>query len=65
MAVNKVVYNGITLIDITDTSLDADKIPKGSVAYLASGERVVGNATVYTNDDVATVAETKAYLGIE
>ena len=65
MAVNKVVYNGTTLIDITDTSIDVNKIPNGSVVYLASGERVVGNATVYTNDDVATVAETKAYLGID
>ena len=65
MAVNKVVYNGTTLIDITDTSIDVNKIPNGSVVYLASGQRVVGNATVYTDDDIATVAETKAYLGIE
>lgn len=65
MAVNKVVYNGTTLIDITDTSIDVNKIPNGSVVYLASGQRVVGSATVYTDDDVATVAETRAYLGIE
>ena len=64
MAVNKVIYNGTTLIDITDTAIDTNKIPNGSVVYLASGERVVGTATVYTSDDVATVAETKAYLGI-
>ena len=64
MAVNKVIYNGETLIDITDTSIDVNKIPDGSVVYLASGERAVGNATVYTNDDIATVAETKNYLGI-
>ena len=65
MAVNKVVYNGTTLIDITDTNIDANKVPNGSVVYLASGERLVGSATVYTNDDVATVAETRAYLGLE
>lgn len=65
MAVNKVVYNGTTLIDITDTSIDVNKVPDGSVVYLASGERLVGSATVYTNDDVATVAETRAYLGME
>ena len=65
MAVNKVVYNGTTLIDITDASIDVNKIPNGNVVYLASGQRVVGNATVYTDDDVATVAETRAYLGIE
>lgn len=48
MAVNKVVYNGQTVIDITDTSIDVDKIPDGSVIYLASGERIVGEAIVYS-----------------
>ena len=47
MAVNKVVYNGQTIIDITDTNIDVDKIPNGSVIYLASGERIVGEAIVY------------------
>ena len=47
MAVNKVIYNGTTLIDITDTDIDVTKIPNGSVIYLASGERVVGQAIVY------------------
>lgn len=48
MAVNKVIYNGQTIIDITDTDIDVSKIPDGSVIYLASGERVVGQAIVYS-----------------
>lgn len=47
MAVNKVIYNGQTIIDITDTNIDVNKIPNGSVVYLASGERIVGEAIVY------------------
>ena len=45
--VNKVVFGGRTLIDISDSSFDASKLPMGSVAYAASGERVVGSAIVY------------------
>lgn len=44
--VNKVVYDGRTLIDITDTIFDPLKLPIGSVVYAANGERVVGNAIV-------------------
>lgn len=45
--VNKVVYDGRTLIDITDTDFDETKLPLGSVAYAASGARVVGSAIVH------------------
>ena len=40
--VNKVVYNGVTLIDLTaDTTLAAD-VAAGKYFHLASGERVQG-----------------------
>ena len=45
--VNKVVFGDRTLIDITDTNFDVDKLPLGSVAYAASGERVAGKAIVH------------------
>lgn len=45
--VNKVIYGDKTLIDITDTNFDVEKLPLGSVAYAASGERVVGKAIVH------------------
>lgn len=47
MAVNKVVFGDQTLIDITDTVVDADTLPVGSVVYNAAGERTTGNAIVY------------------
>ena len=46
--VNKVnMADGTTIIDISDTSIDVNKIPNGSVVYLATGERIVGEAIVY------------------
>ena len=45
--VNKVVYNGQTVIDISDSSFNPSRLPLGNVAYAASGERVVGEAIVY------------------
>jgi hypothetical protein len=83
-------------MDITDTEIDVDKIPDGSIVYLANGNRAVGTAIVYnvyngldkadpgfaldarqgkilsdaidsklSAENVATVVETKAYLGID
>ena len=43
---NKVVYNGQTLIDLTqDTALAAD-VASGKYFHLATGERVVGTSTL-------------------
>lgn len=44
MAVNKVVYDGRTLIDISDTTATADKILSGYTAYGADGNKVTGTA---------------------
>ena len=43
MAVNKVVYNGSTLVDLTDTTAQADDVKAGKVFYSASGERCIGS----------------------
>lgn len=43
--VNKVVYGGTTLIDLTDATCTADKILQGYTAYGASGEKLVGTAS--------------------
>ena len=45
MAVNKVVYNGSTLVDLTDTTAQADEVKAGKVFYSASGERSVGSGS--------------------
>ena len=45
--VNKVIFDGRTLIDISDTTIDPSMIPMGSIAYAASGERITGSAIIY------------------
>lgn len=45
MAVNKVIYNGKTLIDITGDTVTADKLFKGATAHKADGTAIVGTYT--------------------
>lgn len=45
MGVNKVVYGGETLIDITDSTVTQETLGDGAVAYGADGERIVGTMT--------------------
>ena len=45
MAVNKVIYNGKTLIDITGDTVTADKLFKGVTAHKADGTAIVGTYT--------------------
>lgn len=42
--VNKVIYGGTTLIDISDTTATADKILEGYTAYGADGQKITGTA---------------------
>jgi len=45
---NKVIYNGNTLIDISDTTAIASDVNSGKEIYLASGQKVTGTQQVYT-----------------
>ena len=44
--VNKVVYGGNTLIDISDTTAIADDVASGKYFYTASGQKIEGTATL-------------------
>lgn len=49
--VNKVVYGGSPLIDLTDTTATAADVAQGVYFYLANGERVQGAASVGIDGD--------------
>lgn len=45
MAVNKVVYNGETLVDLTNDSVTPETLAEGVTAHNAAGEPIVGTMT--------------------
>lgn len=57
--VNKVVYGGETLIDLTADTTVASDVASGKYFHLATGERVQGTSTLDadTSDATATAAE--------
>lgn len=62
MAINKVVYGGQVLIDLTDATLgvnDGDKILSSQTAYGKDGEKITGTCTYNadTSDATATASE--------
>lgn len=46
MAVNKVVYNNTSVIDISDTTATADHVESGYAAYGADGVKMNGSLVV-------------------
>lgn len=70
MAINKVVYDGRTLIDISDSNLTADDLLEGLIAYNRAGERIVGqmakividNAMSDTSENAVQNKVIKAYV---
>lgn len=42
MSINKVIYDGKTLIDISDSTVTSDNLDEGLIAYSSDGRRVVG-----------------------
>lgn len=59
MAINKVVYGGNVLIDLTGDTVTADQLAKGATAHDKSGAVVTGTSTKDsdTSDATAAVAE--------
>ena len=42
MAVNKVVFGAVSIMDISDSTVTADKLTKGVTAYDKAGEKITG-----------------------
>lgn len=60
MAVNKVVYNGEILIDLTGLTVTPETLAEGVVAMNAAGELIVGTAKICDHDDTtATLGAAK------
>ena len=59
MAVNKVIYGGNVLIDLTSDTITADKLAEGVTAHDKSGATITGTCTYDsdTQDATASVAE--------
>lgn len=63
--INKVVYDGNTLIDLTDTTATAETIRQGYTAYGADGEKVTGTYTgVIINNQNKSVTPTESQQSV-
>lgn len=59
MAISKVIYGGDTLIDLTNDTVESDKLIKGYTAHGPDGELINGSCEfdANTSDATATAAE--------
>ena len=64
MAVNKVVYDGNTLIDLTNSTVSADTLAQGVSAYAADGSYITGvaptTAVLYTAQSLTGAQQQQA-----
>lgn len=66
MAINKVVYGGKALIDLTDATLrvnDGDKILSSQTAYGKDGEKITGTCTYNADTTDATASASEILSG--
>ena len=61
--VNKVVYGGTVLIDLTGDTVTADKVLTGYTAHDKSGETITGTCNYDVNSEDATVAVAEMLVG--
>ena len=57
MAINKVVYHGDVLIDLTMLTVTPETLAEGTVAINAAGELIVGTAKVYKDGLILGASE--------
>ena len=68
MAVNKVVYGGETLVDLTSDTVTSETLAAGATAHNSAGETVIGTVTMLSVDEIAELAALKVNkesLGLE
>lgn len=63
MAINKVIYGGETLIDLTSDTVTPEKLLKGASAHDKSGEVIQGNCEYDANTSDATAAASEILSG--
>lgn len=63
MAINKVIYGGNTLIDLTADTVTADKMLTGTTAHDKSGAVITGTCDYDVNSGDATVAVAEMLVG--
>jgi hypothetical protein len=63
MAINKIIYGGQTLIDLTGDTLTADKVLKGFTGHGKDGEAFEGICEFDVNSQDATVAVAEILVG--
>ena len=56
MAINKVIYGGETLIDLTGDTVDAAHLLSGTTAHDKSGAVIIGACTYDSDTSADTVA---------
>lgn len=56
MAINKIIYGGQTLIDLTGDTVTIDKMLKGTTAHDKTGEVITGTCTFDSDTTDATVS---------
>ena len=63
MAINKVVYGGNTLIDLTSDTIDASKVLDGYTAHDRTGTIITGTCTYNADTSDADVTASEILLG--
>lgn len=63
MAVNKIIYGGNVLIDLTSDTITADKLASGVKAHDASGAQITGTNTFDADTQDATAGAAEILIG--
>ena len=65
MAINKIIYNGGTLIDLTGDTVTADKLMQGYTAHDKTGTAIIGTATGGGTEAGTVYQDAQGYLVLD